>query len=187
MRPSKVPSVRSQRDLWNVCQGAPVHSTSMPANFTTLVHFSVSSAIGLPKSVGEPVSTGEPNSANRASSLGSANPTLISLLSLSSDDTHRPCWISLRVRCAMQPGGRRHRRPDVEIADVQISWSAHFSTCKFHHALSQLAIRNPACPPGAQGSSMLSRLPLCSRRIFLRARASRPKCVDRSRTPTTAY
>jgi len=55
----------------------------MPANLTTLAHFSVSSAISLPKSVGEPGSTGEPNSANRALSLGAANPALISLLSLS--------------------------------------------------------------------------------------------------------
>src|SRR6516225_8446904 len=52
----------------------------MPANITTLAHFSVSSAISLPKSVGEPGSTGEPNSANRALA---ANPALISLLSLS--------------------------------------------------------------------------------------------------------
>jgi hypothetical protein len=128
IRPSKVSSVRSQRDLWNVCQGAPVHSTSMPANFTTLAHLSVSSAISLPKSVGEPGSTGEPNSANRASSLGSANPALISLLSLSSDYTHRPRWIAPAMRdaagrtaaqaarCKKLPMYKFHGRP---ISDVQ--------------------------------------------------------------------
>ena len=47
-------------------------------------------------------------------------------------------------------------------------------------------LRNPARPPEARGSSMLSRLPLCSRRILLRARANRPKYVDRSRMLTTA-
>jgi hypothetical protein len=55
-----------------------------------------------------------------------------------------------------------------------------------HRPLGLLAIRNPACPPEERGSSMLSRLPLCSRRILLRARASRPKYVDMSRTLTTA-
>jgi hypothetical protein len=102
----------------------------MPANFTTLVHFSVSSAIGLPKSVGEPVSTGEPNSANRASSLGSANPALISLLCLSSDYTHRPRWIAPAMRdaagrtaaqaarCKKLPMYKFHGRP---ISDVQVS------------------------------------------------------------------
>src|ERR1700731_386656 len=53
-----------------------------PESFTTLPHFSVSSAIRFPKSAGEPTSTVPPRSASRALSLGSARPALISLLSL---------------------------------------------------------------------------------------------------------
>src|SRR5262245_10792549 len=49
----------------------------------TLPHFSVSSAINLPKSAGESASTSPPSSASRALSLGSARPALISLLSFS--------------------------------------------------------------------------------------------------------
>ena len=49
----------------------------------TLPHFSVSSAMSLPKSAGEPASTVPPRSASRALILGSARPALISLLSLS--------------------------------------------------------------------------------------------------------
>jgi hypothetical protein len=48
----------------------------------TLPHFSVSSAMSLPKSVAEPESVIPPRSANRAFILGSARPALISLLSL---------------------------------------------------------------------------------------------------------
>ena len=55
----------------------------MPANLITLPHFSVSSAMSLPKSAGEPASTVPPRSASRAFILGSARPALISLLSLS--------------------------------------------------------------------------------------------------------
>src|SRR6266550_6868872 len=52
----------------------PDHSTLMPANFTTLAHFSVSSAMSLPKSAGV-VGTGTPpSSLNRAFILGSASP-----------------------------------------------------------------------------------------------------------------
>ena len=54
----------------------------MFANLTTLPHFSVSSAMSLPKSVGDPGSTVPPNS-SRALILGSVTPALISLLSLS--------------------------------------------------------------------------------------------------------
>ena len=49
----------------------------------TLAHFSVSSAMSLPKSAGEPASTVPPRSASRALILGSARAALISLLSLS--------------------------------------------------------------------------------------------------------
>jgi hypothetical protein len=55
----------------------------MPANLITLAHFSISSAMNLPKSAGEPGSTVPPTSARRALNLASARPALISLLSLS--------------------------------------------------------------------------------------------------------
>src|SRR5262249_38142808 len=42
------------------------HSGLMPANLTTLAHFSVSAATKLPKSEGEPAITVPPRSANRA-------------------------------------------------------------------------------------------------------------------------
>src|SRR5262249_43381 len=61
------------------CRVSPL----MPANFTTLAHFSVSSAISFPKSAGEPTSGVPPKSASRALIVGSARPALISLLSLS--------------------------------------------------------------------------------------------------------
>jgi hypothetical protein len=49
----------------------------------TLAHFSVSSAMSLPKSAGEPASGVPPKSASLALSLESARPALVSLLSLS--------------------------------------------------------------------------------------------------------
>src|SRR5262249_55156168 len=64
--------------LWNVAAG---YSGFAPDNFTTLPHFSVSSAMSLPKSAGEPRSTVPAKSANRAFNLGSASPVLISVLS----------------------------------------------------------------------------------------------------------
>src|SRR5262245_56460113 len=71
----------AERALRNICQ--PDHSALMPANFTTLPHFSVSSAMSLPKSAGEPGSPVPPNSASRVWILGSRRLALISLLSLS--------------------------------------------------------------------------------------------------------
>ena len=65
------------------CRPLAGHSGLMSANLTTLPHFSVSSAMSLPKSAGEPASTVPPRSASRAFILGSARPALISLLSLS--------------------------------------------------------------------------------------------------------
>src|SRR6516165_2733067 len=59
------------------------YSGLIPANLTTLPHFSVSSTISLLKSAGEPASTVPPRSTSRALILGSARPALISLLSLS--------------------------------------------------------------------------------------------------------
>ena len=65
----------------------PTHSGLMFAARITLPHFSVSSAMNLPKSAGEPESTVPPRSAIRALILGSARPALISLLSLSTIST----------------------------------------------------------------------------------------------------
>src|SRR5262249_14555216 len=59
------------------------HSGLMPANLTTLPHFSVSLAMSLPNSVGESGRTVPPSSVSRALTLGSPRPALISLLSLS--------------------------------------------------------------------------------------------------------
>src|SRR6516165_8392729 len=59
------------------------HSGLSPANFTTLAHFSVSSAMNFPKSAGEPGNAVPPRSARRALNLGSVRAALISLLSLS--------------------------------------------------------------------------------------------------------
>src|SRR5262249_56197039 len=59
------------------------HSGLSPANFTTLPHFSISSAMNLPKSVGELTNGAAPMSEMRAFILGSARAALISLLSSS--------------------------------------------------------------------------------------------------------
>src|SRR5262249_21100427 len=70
----------AERDLWNVRR----HQFALaPENLTTLAHFSVSSAISLPKSAGEPASTVPPRSASLAFILGSARAALTSVLSLS--------------------------------------------------------------------------------------------------------
>jgi hypothetical protein len=55
----------------------------------TLAHFSVSSAMNLPKPVGDKANTVPPKSAIRAFSLWSARPRLISLLSLSITQAER--------------------------------------------------------------------------------------------------
>src|SRR6516225_4812174 len=72
----------AERDLWNMSSRLD-HSGFAPENLITLLHFSVSSAMSLPKSLGGPGSTVPPRSARRAFILGSARPALISLLSLS--------------------------------------------------------------------------------------------------------
>src|SRR5262249_58077875 len=76
-----------ERDSGNGFYGIPAlsppQSALMPANLITFAHFSVSSAMNLPKSAGEPTSDVLPRSASRALMLGSARPALISLLSLS--------------------------------------------------------------------------------------------------------
>src|SRR3954468_18890728 len=63
--------------------GCLYHCALMPTNLITLPHFSVSSAISLPKSEGVLASGVEPKSMNRAMSLGSVRPALIALLRLS--------------------------------------------------------------------------------------------------------
>src|SRR5262249_8794010 len=59
------------------------YSALMLADLITLPHFSVSSAMCLPKSAGEPRRTVPARSARRAFILGSSRAALISLLSLS--------------------------------------------------------------------------------------------------------
>src|SRR4051812_36869821 len=59
------------------------YSALMLAALITLTHFSVSSAISLPKSAGEPPRILPPRSAMRAFSFASASAALISLFSLS--------------------------------------------------------------------------------------------------------
>src|ERR1700716_3192763 len=56
------------------------YSALAPENLTTLAHFSVSSAMILPKSAGEPTATMPPRSAIRALNLGSASAALTPLL-----------------------------------------------------------------------------------------------------------
>src|SRR5882757_3486130 len=73
----------AQRTLRNIRRDREAHSGLMPANLITLAHFSVSSAISLPKSAGEPTIGEAPSSESRASILGSARAALISLLSRS--------------------------------------------------------------------------------------------------------
>src|SRR5215470_1804628 len=58
------------------------HSGVIPANLTTLPHFSLSSAKSFPNSAGVLTKTLPPKSASRARIFGSARPALISLLSL---------------------------------------------------------------------------------------------------------
>src|SRR5437667_5329904 len=63
----------AERDLWNIGRSSGDQSGFMPANLTTLPHFSVSAAMCFPKSAGEPESAKAPRSANRAFILGSAS------------------------------------------------------------------------------------------------------------------
>src|SRR5215469_8074508 len=76
-------AVVRRTDVTEYLAGNSAHRGLMSANFTTLPHFSVSSAMSLPKSPGELGSAVEPNSASRASVLGSARAALIPWLSLS--------------------------------------------------------------------------------------------------------
>ena len=71
------------------------HSGLMLAARITLAHFSVSSAMSLPKSAGEPASTVPPRSASRALIFGSAS-----------------AGVDLLVELVDDLGGRVLRRPD---------------------------------------------------------------------------
>src|SRR6266480_629328 len=72
----------SRNGRYGMCSRAD-HSGLMLAARMTLTHFSISSAMSLPKSAGESESAVAPKSASCALILGSARAALISLLSLS--------------------------------------------------------------------------------------------------------
>src|SRR5262249_52940568 len=59
------------------------HSALIPADLMTLAHFSVSSAMNLPKSADEPANTAHPRSVRRFFMLGSGGGALISWWSFS--------------------------------------------------------------------------------------------------------
>ena len=83
-RPERTSAPRDSRNgAYGISTADRHHSALMLAARITLRHFSVSSAMSLPKSAGESVSTSPPRSASRALILGSARAALISLLSLS--------------------------------------------------------------------------------------------------------
>src|SRR5262249_20763282 len=77
----------AERDVMEYLAGMLLHSGLMFAERITLPHFSVSSAISLPKSAGEPTSGVPPRSASRSLILRSARPALISLLRFSTIST----------------------------------------------------------------------------------------------------
>src|SRR5215472_11768516 len=73
----------AERMLRNIGTVFGDQSGFAPENFTTFVHFSVSSAMNLPHSAGDIGIGSPPKSASRALIVGSARPALIALLSLS--------------------------------------------------------------------------------------------------------
>src|SRR4051812_26080188 len=88
----------AERDGWNVGEREG-HPGLMLAARITLPHFSVSSAMSLPKSAGEPLSTVPPKSASLTLMSWSERAALISLLSLSTisvgvfPGAPRPCHV----------------------------------------------------------------------------------------------
>src|SRR5262245_754409 len=74
--------VRWPFQRFNMISPAYDQSALAPENFTTLAHFSVSSAMSLPKSPGEPGIAMPPRSENRAFTLESARPALTSRFNL---------------------------------------------------------------------------------------------------------
>src|SRR5499426_1267327 len=73
----------SQNEIYGISTADRPHSALMLRARMTLPHFSVSSAMSLPKSAGEPTNAVPPRSASRALILGSARPALMASLSLS--------------------------------------------------------------------------------------------------------
>src|SRR5262245_19755846 len=78
-----VSTCHSPNGSYGISARSPPQSALMLASRITLAHFSVSSAMSLPKSPGEPPSVVPPRSASCALILGSASAALISLLSFS--------------------------------------------------------------------------------------------------------
>src|SRR5262249_7250736 len=76
-------SAISLNGLYGISTADRPHSALMLRARMTLPHFSVSSAMSLPKSAGESASTSPPRSTMRAFIRGSASAALTSLLSLS--------------------------------------------------------------------------------------------------------
>lgn len=96
------PSDSIKVDIDGLRQGAsdcPDYSTLMPANFTTLADFSVSSVMNLANAAGALGTAFAPNSSRRAFTFGSARAALISLLSLST--IWAECLSALRRRTAV--------------------------------------------------------------------------------------
>src|SRR6516164_42541 len=105
----------AERELWNNKPRAHrPHCTLMLAARITLPHFSVSSAMSLPKSAGEPASTTPPNSASRALIVGSARAVLISLLSLSTISA--AVFLGAPTPCQMLASKPGRKSPIVGIA-----------------------------------------------------------------------
>src|SRR5262245_20237401 len=72
----------SRNGIYGTCRRDRAGQSALtPTNFTTLPHFSVSSAISVPKSAGEPGSAVPPRSASLAFILGSPRAALTSVLS----------------------------------------------------------------------------------------------------------
>ena len=98
--------------LWNVGATMKAYSALMLAARITLPHFSVSSAMSLPKSAGEPASAMPPRSARCAFNLGSARPALISLLSFSTISAGANRALGWRATgCEHFDRSGRHERP----------------------------------------------------------------------------
>src|SRR5215475_932140 len=72
------PAIRGTK-RYGISAPSPPQSALMPVNLTTLPHFSVSSAMSLPKSAGESASGALPRSASRILILGSARAALTSV------------------------------------------------------------------------------------------------------------
>src|SRR5262249_24004317 len=104
-------------DVTEFGSGLPPQSALMPANFTTLAHFSVSLARRRPKLAGGPGSIVPPMSASRAFALGSARIALISMLS-------RPMTSGGVFLGAMMPKNALASYPGTNWSTVGMSGSA---------------------------------------------------------------